>query len=264
MVTTYEDSQSLIKGQKQHSKETSLTSSIKLIPGFTKEETINCYRLNQLVKDMEWTVEQAATLLGIKEEHCEEVLNGQFPFNEYMQTALYMYTGIKLSTCKLDEQVRILWKARKIRFREVYDKYHDLIPDLKIKKTLFPVPIEDRIKVSMSKYKSKLLGRCLKCYRAAFGETQYSLADKVRLAYSMKYPWNLDYMPCQYRDYWHGVEIRNSLTKEGNVGFYMVYGKTVEQAIYPFLMYIKDKGIDPEKEPEKASELLDKLDLNLK
>ena len=64
------------------------------------------------------------------------------------------------------------------------------------------------------------------------------------------------------RDFWHHVETGNSVDAKGNRAFYLATGLTVEQAITPFLEFIKANNINVNLEIETAEQLLDNLDIN--
>lgn len=248
----YQSSQSLIEGQKQNPIETKVLSRVTKNFGMTRKETIHGIKLGILEKDQDWDLDYTAKVIGCTSGQCLDVLKGNAPFTEEMQNNLYENTGIKISTQRLDKVARALWKARKIKYREIFDKYKYAIKPVKIAKTLF-----GKEKIWTKGFKHPLLGKLLKCYRAAFGDTQYSIPEKIALSYV-----NWEELTFCKRDFWHHVETGNSVDAKGNRAFYLATGLTVEQAITPFLEFIKANNINVNLEIETAEQLLDNLDIN--
>lgn len=240
MSTTYEDSQSLKEGQKQHSKETKKLFSIKAKKNLDRLQTIYCMKFKSLCKEMDWDVYVGSRILKITPGQCLDIWDFNIPITNEMQESMYNNIGVKLSTIRLDKEVRILKKARQQRFLEMWNSVLDFIPTIGIRGGLFSGHrsyTEIQHLATMGNITHPLLGTCLKCWRAAFGETQYSVAEKIDLKYkSIPIPPGVK-LYCRTRPSWEKVETKNTITVQENVAFYKTFGISVYQILVALLHY---------------------------
>ena len=241
-MTTYKETQDLIAGQKQHSIETGKLFKTEAANGMSKTETIYCQKFAVLYVENGWNLETAANILNITKGECLDILECKKPFTKEHEDRLLQTIGIKISTIRLDNVVRALYDARVARFREIYEKYSYAVKPIIPRNTLFNVP-EDNILYALRRLEIPGLGICLKGWRAANHETQYSVADKIRL----NYPNHVDISFCK-RDCWHNVEINDKITQWAHRAFYLTFGCSIEQAIAPMQEFFRLHTVEEQQE----------------
>lgn len=246
-MTSYKDSQSLIEGQKQHSKETSKLFRMKKYEGMTLEQTSHCKKFTKLCKEMDWDRDIASMILECTPGDILNIEKGITPIKEEWAKSLLIKKGIRLSTLRLDKEVDNLKKARQSKYTEIWESNKTLCTA--IRKSLISLPTNNYI----DGLHFEFLGRGLKAFRAMTGDSQYSLADKIAQHCEKG-------SSCTDRIFWHKIETKNYISKEGALAFYKTYGITIIDAITPFINYLRRQGIDPYFDFIKAKYVLDTLE----
>jgi len=252
MVTTYEDSQSLIKGQKQHSKEIAIVTHYPIKPGFTRLQTLYCEKYRLLCLQNDWGLTEGARRLKVTPTECLDIWLCNIPFEQKHQDALYLTSGIKISTVRVLPEAAILKRARGYKFYEVFDNFKYVIQPLKSRGNgLIYVP-GSSLNFIIGRVTSPNLGICLKAWRAGFNQTQYSIPERIQLVCpAMK-------EECS-RDCWKNVEYNNIVTEKANRAFYRVTGYTVDQVVAPFEAFLNSKHINIY-DPVQVYNTLDAID----
>lgn len=267
-MTTYEDSQSLREGQKQHSKETRKIFSIRAKKNLTKLQTLYCMKFKSLCDEMDWDVHVGGRVLGITPGQCLDVWEFNTPITDEMQECMYSMIGVKLSTIRLDKEVAILKKARQQRFLEVWNSVKQYIPKVEGRKgglfSGFSSYSDIDMLATIGKIYHPLLGICLKCWRAGFGETQYSLADKINIKYKDIQPTHQKRLYCRTRPCWEKVETKNNITPQENIAFYKTFGISVYQILIALLHYFEVDYHRPNFNMEEIYETINTVELNIK
>ena len=277
----YDTSQNLIDGQLQHTKEFGAIWSFPKRSEFTFKESLYGTKYKILCKNyMEWNSVVGGYFIGVSSEECEAVWDNIIPFTQEMQDTLYRKLKIKISTVRLDEVARTLWKARQIRLNEIITKYKDLAKPIQLgkfcttelpkKRTLFGTVSLNQ--VNGVTFKHPLFGLALKIWRGANGQTQYSIAEiaSLELEEERKGYTNTNKWSVEKRDDWHKFETQNYINFMGYHAFYMAYGITIFEAIAPGLEYFKAHGLDVVKYSDdfdtlqkKAQTLLDGFECSI-
>lgn len=248
-MTTYKDTQSLYEGQKQQLKESKLLGSIKSNGLLDKGKVIASLKVKEFCKDTNLTLKEFAQKLGITEGECLDVINGVKPFTENMQLNMYINFDKKLSTVRLDQESKYLRECRVLKHREIWDKFKHVIQPIR-QGGLFDFGDEYNTLLSIKRCSHPLLGMCLKFWRAAFGYTQYSLADRVAIKHFGLGNFCI-------REYWEQVEVQNRISKDFNVALYKTFGITMQQIMSVVLEYLKDNGLNPQRDRIRIKQLLD-------
>ena len=248
-MTTYLESQDLKEGQKQHSDETQLLFKIKPAKGLTKTQTIHCMKYAVLCIENNWDLDEGAQRIGITRGECLDILECKKPFTDEHQHTLYKTTGIKISTIRLDKNVRDLYNARVVKFKEIQEKYSYAIKPIRRIKTLLDATGMDTIAFSLGTIDIENGGLAFKGWRAAEHHSQYSVADNIAIRYGI----NLKGKRLTFctRSRWSLFEISNHLYVDCNRAFYKTFGITVEQATAPFREYFRLCGIEEKQQFER-------------